>query len=624
MKRKLILYLSAVIFVLALLALYVGVNARRELNAARGILGTSVSDLSSADILAAKEHLEAADGWLSGPPAAILRLVPVARQNLQAADAIVDAGVPVLDDADSLTAVRDALETEDLMRNGRVEVAVLDDLREPLGNQLEGLRHLEEELEDHRSGWLLPPVWDAVDDFAWRVRELRQSAEAAEATLEIARPLLGGNGRRTYLVILMNNAELRGAGGLLSAVGTISAEDGRVELGQFFYHGDIAANPHETVPAPPDFERRFGRYRANSTRWVNTSVSPDVPEVATVAARLFERVRGVHTDGALLIDARGIASLVPTGTEIPVPETDRTITGDDFTDFVYSDSYELLGGEDPRRKAAILSVGQVAFQTLLAEGGGSAVLSKAGDAISGGHIRFVSFDAGEQEILDRLGVAGSLPTDTVDSLLVTVQNLGADKLDYWMRRSMEHECDIHDGELAHCKTVVMLTNNTPLSLSEYVSQRHSEEKRNYRYGTYVGYLEVYVPEGADLTGVTLNGRAESFVPEIEDGRKSLGMHFSTNRGETTTATVSYDVDLPESGYSLEVTPQPLTSDATLEVAVSGPQDWRMSGPGTRNEGTIRFQGNLDSALRIETRPAGRTGITALWRTLIDFWTQPLG
>jgi len=62
----------------------------------------------------------------------------------------------------------------------------------------------------------------------------------------------------------------------------------------------------------------------------------------------------------------------------------------------------------------------------------------------------------------------------------------------------------------------------------------------------------------------------------------------------------------------------------LEVAVSGPQDWRMSGPGTRNEGTIRFQGNLDSALRIETRPAGRTGITALWRTLIDFWTQPVG
>jgi len=624
LKRKLILYLSAAAVLLALLALYVGVNARRELDAARGILGTSVGDLSSADILAAREHLEAADGWLSGPPAAILRLMPVARQNIQAADTIVDAGLPVLVDADSLTAARDALEAEDLVRNGRIKLEALETLSEPLGDQLDALRHLEAELKNNRSGWLLPPVWDAVDDLARRVEDLRQTAEEAEMALEILRPLLGEHGRRTYLVILLNNAELRGAGGLLSAVGTISVEDGRVQLGQFFYHGDIGAKPHEVVPAPADFERRFGRYRANSTRWVNTSVSPDVPEVATVAARLFERVRNVRADGALLIDPRGISSLVPAGAEIPVPGTDRTLSSEDFTDFVYSDSYELLGGQDPRRKAAILSVGQAAFRTFLAEGGGTGVLDKGGDAISAGHIRFVSFDAAEQMILDRLGVTGSLSTDAVDNLLVTVQNLGADKLDYWMRRGIAHKCQILSGEFARCETVVQLTNGTPVGLDNYVSQANSKEKRGHSYGAYLGYLEVYVPETAELTGVTLDGRVASFFPEVEDGRKSLGMNFSTDRGKTTTARVSYELGLPGEGYSLEIMPQPLTSDAEVEVAVRGPESWQTSGPGTANEGRIDFQGNLDGPLQIAVRPAARTGITALWRNLVHFWTRPLG
>jgi hypothetical protein len=624
LKRKLLLFSIAAIVVLAAFGLYVGLTARRELNAARAILATPMSELTSDDVLDARRHLEAAEGVLAGPPAKILRLVPIARQNIRAVDAVVNAGLPVMKDAQNLTELRDVIGEQSLVRDGRIRLDVLNQLNEPLQEQLGSLRVLETELERHRSGWLVPPLWDAVDDFARRAEDLRRSVEKASDALSIAPAVLGQEDPRTYLVMLLNNAELRGAGGILSGLGTITATYGRLALGRFAYYADLAEKPPEAVPAPEDFERRFSRYRANTTTVVNATASPDVPEVAAVAARVFEKVRGQQVDGVLMIDPRGISSLMPNDAEASVAGGNPGLTSDTLADFIYSDSYDVLGGGDPGRRSAILTAGRAAFKTILAGGAsGSEVLESAGAALAGGHIRFVSFHESEEGILGDLEVTGSLSTDGVDSLLVTVQNLGADKLDYWMRRHLTHKCRVQEATSAQCETVVVLSNQTPQGLNDYVTQIDNRIKRSYRYGVYLGYLEVYVPDTAELTGVTLNGRTETFFPESENRRKSLGMYFSTPRGEKTTVRVSYELRLPDSGYSLEITPQPLTFDADLEVEIQGPTQWFLSGPGARNEGRITFAGPLDRALRFASHPDERTGISAAWRTLVEFWTKPL-
>lgn len=623
MKRNLLLLFLLVLFLIGGLALYVGLNARRELRGAQQIFAGSVDDLTAEDIAEGTERLEAARGYLRGIPASVVRVLPVARQNVQALEAVVTAGLPVLADAGALTEARQRIQSSDLVLDGRVRLELLRELEDPLDRAVARLRTLERALERHRSGWLLPPLWEAMDEFARRAQTLRASAENARRGLEVAGPLLGADGTRAYLVVLLNNAELRGAGGLLSSVGTMSAQDGRLDLGSFHYHGDINTKPLRDVEAPADFERRFGRYRAASTAWVNASASPDVPEFAVVASRLFEEVEGQETDGVVVIDPRGIEAMLSEDAEVPVTGTDVTLARESFADFIYSDSYDVLGGWDPRRRRAILSVGQAAFAEILKGSGGAELLDSAAAAVAGGHIRFVSFDPAEQEVLDRLGVAGSLETDALDSVLVTVQNFGADKLDFWMRRSLEHTCRIHSAGFARCRTTVAMTNETPMGLNEYVTQIADRDKRDYSYGVYLGYLEAYVPEDAELTGVTLNGRTHDFYPETEDGRKALGMYFATERGATTTLEVSYDLEVPPEGYSLEVTPQPLTSDAHATVDLTGLSDWMIEGPGTQTEKGIRFDGPLDRALRFELRPAGRTGFAALWRALVRFWTEPL-
>jgi hypothetical protein len=380
----------------------VGLAAGKELMAARSILGTPAEELEAAQIDAAESHLTKADAHLNSFPARILSLLPIARQNLQAVDAVVDAGAPTLDAAQRVLAARRRVEEDDLLEGGRIKTELIESFSGPLSHQVETLIDLEAELDSHLSGWLLPPVWNAMEEFQDRATELRATARSAKKGTQIAGPMLGMEESRTYLVILMNNSEL----------------------------------------AAPDFVRRFGRYRANSTVWVNTTASPDVPEVAKAAANLFSLTKKIETDGAILLDPMGIASLMPPEATVEVPGYDQAITRDQLPQFIYSDSYEKLGGVQPRRRRALLHLGEAVFAEVLDGGMNVDTLRSAGKAMAAQHIRIVSFKASERRVLENAGVSGDIATDAQDNLLVTVQNFGGDKLDYWMRRKLDHRCTI--------------------------------------------------------------------------------------------------------------------------------------------------------------------------------------
>jgi hypothetical protein len=436
--------------------------------------------------------------------------------------------------------------------------------------------------------------------------------------VDIIAPMLGAEEPRRYLVILINNSELRGAGGILSGLGTLEARDGSLDLGDFNYFGDLADDPPRLVPAPADFEARFARYFANSTEWVNVTASPDVPDVALVASRLYKLATGIETDGAIIVDPRGIAALMPSDARLSAPGGRGTISKDDLPRFIYSESYALVEDQDRRRKA-VLQLGSAAFKESI-EGGlrDRDALEDAGAAVRGQHIRVVSFDPAEQDVLEDVGAAGELTPRTVDNVLVTVQNLGADKLDYWMRRSVAHTCEVLSQDLARCLTEVELTNNAPEGLPLYVVQA----KRVY--GLYRGFIEIYVPRAAELTGVELNGEAAEFYREHEESRTALGMYFRTRPKETSTAAVSYDLPL-EAPYTLAVIPQPLPVDASLRVVIAGRSGWRIEGPGGTDaeRARISYSGPLDATHEWRSVRDNKRGLSAIWSSLETFLTEPL-
>jgi hypothetical protein len=143
------------------------------------------------------------------------------------------------------------------------------------------------------------------------------------------------------------------------------------------------------------------------------------------------------------------------------------------------------------------------------------------------------------------------------------------------------------------------------------------------YGLFKNYIEVYVPRAAEVRRVDVDARPAPFFKAMEDGYVAIGTYVEIPRGELTTVTVSYDLELEGARYALELRPQPQAHDSELQVAVAQPRGWTAEGPGRQRDGVLRYEGTFDETLRWRAAPSDATGLTALWRGARAFWTQPV-
>jgi hypothetical protein len=618
LRSKLLLTFLVLLLAVTGLSAYLAVAVGSELYEARTALSGPVGELDRDTLLDARAHLAAAEDELDGVAGSLLSVVPVAGHTVRAVDDVAEAMIRVVDAADVLTRKLEAIEGLQVIEGGKIRTDLLEQLRGPLLRQRDALAELEAAASDGRSGWIPPPLWDVLDELEGRAAAYASSAARGSDAVALMGPMLGARGPRTYLVVLLNNAELRGAGGIPSAAGTITAVEGRLTLGRFRHTVALRGpKPHAQVAAPADFRRRFGFYGADTTFWTNTTFSPDVPDVALVAARAFEKVTGTAVDGVVLVDPRGIAALLPEDAAIRVRGSGATVDRAALPAYTYSTVYADLGGAERARRRALLRLGQKAFEAILGGGSltGRTTLEDAGRALAAGHVRIVSFDPVEQRVLDRLDASGDLDGAPADSLLVAAQNFSADKLDYWARRDVRHSCTISDdGDEAACTTEVRIRNDAPRGLIRYVAGKP--------YGVVEHLFEVYVPEDAEVRSVGLDGAPVEFYPDRQDGHEVVGAFVETARGERHTLRVGYELPL-DGSYTLEVLPQPLAHDARLRVTITAPASWLVAGEGRRELGTLRYSGSLDRTLRFSAAPVDKEGLAAAWDALVGFWREPL-
>ena len=617
LKKKLVLLGAVVILILAGLTAIVVLPIVSELRSAQASLAAPAADINAQSVERAKQHLEAAARRLGSFPSRLLRIVPLIGANLDALDTIASDLPEVLDVGLGLKERLEHVEEKGLLNGNRVDLAALTSLEAPLEQQATALSRLSKKLKEHRSGLLLPRIWRSVDDLAHEIDGLENSVDDARSFLRIAPALLGADGSRTYLMMLMNNAELRGAGGILAGIGTMSVNDGRIRLGRFESVHDLQRFPPRTVPAPREYESRYSVYQANTTLWLNATYSPHLPDVGLVAARLYEKVTGKATDGAFALDPRGVAALLPPDREIPI-NGGLTVDVGELARFVYSDAYERFGDQSVRRDI-LVETGRRALQLLLEEGLSAEQRKATGAAISGGHTGFVSFDPEEALVLEELDVSNTLEEPRDDVVRVVVQNMGGgdgygSKLDYWISRVVKHACDL-TGAKAVCATEVELENEVPHGLTRYVAGRP--------YGLARNYVESYIPAGARLVEVTLNGRDAEVRLEEQSGQLSAGVYTEIPPGETASIFVHYEVPFDQRSFTIEMIPQPLARDARFSLDAEVPPGWQLRGPGTLREDVLELTGELDRTLNIELSQPDAPGLTGWWEGLTRFWNEPI-
>lgn len=389
-------------------------------------------------------------------------------------------------------------------------------------------------------------VRDARSELMSRVDQLSSLVEGALTASRVAPGLLGGDGPRRYFLGIQNNAEARATGGLLGSFGIVDATSGRLDLTRTGANSELRNPTAPVTQLGPEFDARYSRFFLTSD-WRSTNLTPDFPTVGRLWAAMWEATAGQRIDGAIAVDPVALSFLLEaTG---PVTMSDGTrLSAENIVEFTLSTAYQRFGDENnPQREAYLNEVTQAVFDRVKRGGVDSGRLAeRLGHAVRTGHLRVYSTRPDEQRELEKTQIAGQLPARQKQPYLqVITQNSGGNKLDYYLRRTVEYDghltgeaVDTGSGPVPEerARVTVTLTNNAPPSgLPRYVTARPDLPRGAvYPPGQNKVFLSVYAGVGSTLEGATLDGSRTVLESETEKGHAVFSTEVVLDPGESTT------------------------------------------------------------------------------------------
>ena len=526
--------LGLALFVLLLLACgaWLGVRgaaARRHLTAARAEVPALRSALLSDDRAAFSDRLSSvqrstreARRLTSDPVWRLFSRVPVVGPSLRtsaglsaAVDDLARETFPALERASaslSPTALRPSGDT--------VSLAALSSAADPLRVVRDSVTRTEERVAALPSSGVAGAVRSARAELLAELASLRGTVVSAATAVELAPAMLGRDGTRRYFVAILNNAEMRGSGGLLGAYGILEASGGRLRMRELGTNAKLRNADAPVVDLGPEFAARYRRF-ASDSYWVNANMSAHFPYASRVWTSLWQRQHGERLDGTLALDPVALAAILRvTGPAGPV-------TADNVVDLTERVAYQRFARDNDARDAYLQRVARAAYLKAVSGSGDTAALVRALASAAGErHVQVASSHAAEQALLETTPIGGALPPASGPYAEVVAQNAGGNKLDYYVRRTVTYTAS---GDEATVE--VRLRNEAPAGLPPYVSNRLDLPGLKAPVeGQQRLYLSVYAGQ-AGLLSATLDGAEVALESETELGHHVFSAFLDLDPGE---------------------------------------------------------------------------------------------
>ena len=582
--------------------------------------GSTTQQLSGGLARAAAQLTEA-NRALSSWPVDVVAAVPLLGRSWDAERAVagtaeeVVAGATVL--ADGLASVR--------AQDGAVDLARLAAVRAELAGPAVRAQAALTQLEQTPVGLTPPQVRDGVEQALDALAPAIETLDRAHAGLGLMSGLLGGSGPRDVLVMLQNNAELRGAGGYAATFAAGRLEEGQLSLEPL---RDVyaAADPParaRRVPAPPEYAEDYAALAGNTTIWRSWNMSPHVPDSALVGARVAGVLLDKQPDVVVLLDVPAMATLAALdgrGT-ISLPNG-AAVSPAELTEALLVDAYAEAGvevGPQMQRRADLQAAASEAVGRLLADDVPATEAARAMSRLAAGrHVSVWSAREEEQDVLLELGLAGAVSAadERGDLSHVSVNNIGGNKLDLYVDREIETEV-VLDVENASVVQRVRFRNDAPAGLVPYVAGFE-------RPGVVVSRVELSLPVAAEQVSATVDGETWEGSLHTGPSRQRLITHLELPRGASSVLEVRYNLPVADGEYRLRLIPQPLATDADLRLSVRpapGRQLGSVAGADRDDRHVVSERAPLtvtrDIAVSLEPSDPSR------WERLRDWWNSPL-
>jgi len=326
---------------------------------------------------------------------------------------------------------------------------------------------------------------------------------AVDAAL-VAPGLLGADGPRSYLVVAQNNQELRATGGFLSGVGELRVEGGKLQSLDFrdSYAVDNFEVPHEVAPLEIRQLLLGDLILFRDANW-----NPDFPTSAQKMIAIYGQDQDVETDGVIALDLTALQLFVAAAGPLQVDGVEEPITAQNVLAIIGQQWAAGTGdsGSDwwLRRKDFMGDIASALLERLSAPEGldlvelGWAVRK----ALDEKHVLVYLEDPEAAAILRHQDWDGALlqPSADQDFLMVVDTNVGFNKVDPNVARSIDYEVDLSDPGVPRARLSVHYRNLSSRPVEACVQEaRYGDTYADMLQRCYWDYVRVYVPAGSEL------------------------------------------------------------------------------------------------------------------------------
>lgn len=390
------------------------------------------------------------------------------------------------------------------------------------------------------------------------------------------------DGKKSYLVLLQNNMELRPGGGFIGSFANLTFEGGKLKKLDVndIYAIDGQLGIH--VEPPKEIKEDLGQkdWFLRDSNW-----EPDFPTAARQAEWFYTKETGNRVEGIVALDVSAIKDLLGSVGTLDLADYNEKVTSDNLFEktITYAETGFFPGSQ--AKKSFITALTNQLFNKIffLPQNNWPGIISSLGKSLDEKHISIYLNDSKLFAYLSAENWTHVLPRQSAenqnqDFLSLVEANLGANKVNYYLDRNYNLETTIgKDGEVAHTLRI-NYTNRSPSDV--------------FPGGKYKNRMRVYLPFGTKLTKASwgeqdITKNVNSFV---DYGRSGYSFLLELLPKEQKTLVLEYSVPIrvqfkdSKAGYRLNIVKQAGTAQDPLQWTISYPISYKVVSNQTKSIG----------------------------------------
>lgn len=339
-------------------------------------------------------------------------------------------------------------------------------------------------------------------------QRLSDVVKISSATIDFWPDIFGFNGQKTYLLLFQNNMELRPGGGFIGSYGILTLDKGKIQNFKIYdvYDADGQLKAHVEPPFPI-------RRHLPSVHWYlrDSNFNIDFSKGAVASAIFLNSEMHQPVDGVIGVDLSFIKNLLLIAGPVIVSDYRETVSADNFYQITQSHVEKDFFPGSTQKKDFLRSFYN-SLQLSLNENKQISYLSlfnTLANSIYEKHVLFAFNNPNKQALFAVNGWSSALIDDRKnkddsinDFIGINEANLGANKVNYFITRSLSQKVNIlDDGTVSEDLTIAI---------------KNTAEKNTSTKGNYKNYLRIIVPFNTELKKIIIDAKEQKIINAVVD------------------------------------------------------------------------------------------------------------